>query len=400
MISNVGSGVPLDLSGVRYLVVGCGFFGAVIAERIARDKKSRVVVIDKRTHVGGNSYSEKDGPTGIEYHLYGSHIFHTRSERAWAYINRFCRFNNYRHRVLALSRGRAYTIPINLSTINAIYGLNLDPQAAKALLCSEISKESLSEPANLEEKAISLVGRRLYEALIRDYTVKQWGMNPRDLPPGIISRLPVRFDYNPDYFDDLHQGIPLDGYGKVFEAILAHENIDVYLGVDYFDVRHMVPRQCLVVYTGPVDRYFDYRHGRLNWRTLRMEKEIVPVGDYQGTAVMNYSDASVPFTRIHEFRHYHRERNYRDDVSLIIREYPANLRDGDDPHYPVNCDQDGAILGRYREEEEKAGNLILGGRLGMYRYINMDEAIDAALDTYDTRIRDRGNVGSRGATDV
>lgn len=384
------SGMVLpDFSGLRYLVVGCGFFGAVIAERIAADKRARVVLLEKRNHVGGNSYSETDRDSGIEYHVYGSHIFHTQSQAVWNYINRHCAFNSYRHKVLATFGERVYTMPINLSTINSVYGANFSPQEAEAFIRSEIEEECILDPSNLEYKAISLVGRRLYEALIRGYTVKQWGMDPKELPADIITRLPVRYNYKTDYFDDPWQGIPVEGYKKVFENLLNHRNIDVFLGVDFFDVRHLLPPSCLVIYTGPVDRYFDYKYGRLNWRTLRFEKEVVPVRDFQGTTVMNYTEESVSYTRIHEFRYYHEEREYNGDSTFIMREYPAALKDGEDPYYPVNCEQDKEMICLYEAETRKCPNLILGGRQGTYRYINMDEAILSALEIYDRGIRTR-----------
>lgn len=380
-----------DLTGLKYLVVGCGFFGAVIAERIAKREQSKVVIIEKRDHIGGNCYSEIDGRTGIEYHKYGSHIFHTRYESVWRYINQYCSFNSYRHKVLTVYKNGIYVMPINLSTINAFYGLNLSPIEAEIFLRGEIEKEKLSNPSNLEEKAITLVGRRLYEALIRGYTVKQWGIDPRQLPADIIMRLPVRYNYKTDYFDDIWQGIPVEGYGKVFERMLDHKNIDVYLGVDFFDIRHLLPSDCLVVYTGPLDRYFDYRYGRLQWRTQRFEREVLPVGDFQGIAVMNYAEESVPFIRIHEFRHFHEERDYPNDTTLIMKEYPSgSFQTEDEPFYPVNDQKSNHIFKMYEKDRMRTGNIVTGGRLGSYKYINMDEAIYSALETYEKQVRDRG----------
>lgn len=374
--------------GLRYLVVGAGFFGAVIAERIAREKGLRVAVLEKRGHVGGNSHSEADPATGIEVHPYGSHIFHTRIGRVWDYVNRFGSFNAYRHRVLARYRDGVYPMPVSLWTINRFYGTDFTPAQAEAHLRAEIARAGIRHPANLEEKAISLVGRPLYEALIRGYTAKQWGRDPRDLPAHVIERLPVRFGYKTDYFDDPWQGVPLDGYGALFDRILSHEKIDVYLGTDFFDVRHLVPDDCRVVYTGQVDRYLDYRFGELRWRSLRFEREALPVRDFQGTAVMNFAEESVPYTRIHEFRHLHEERGRPPDRTVVMREYSRTWRRGEDPSYPVDTPGDRETLARYLAECAKEDRLILGGRLGTYRYLDMDRTIDAALSTYEEKIRD------------
>jgi UDP-galactopyranose mutase len=383
---------PVAFDGLKYLVVGSGLFGSVIAERIAQDKGLRVAVIEKRPHLGGNCHSEVDPATGIECHRYGSHIFHTRSERVWHYMNRFCTFNSYRHRVLTRYRGRVFPMPIGLATINEFLGRTLSPSEAEAWLRSEAAKEPYPEPANLEEKAISLVGRPLYEAFIAGYTAKQWGHPPGELPAGVITRLPVRYGYKPDYFDDRWQGIPWDGYAALFSRLLDHPRIDVYPDTDYFDVRDRVPAGCRIVYTGPVDRFHDYRYGRLRWRSLSFEREVVPVRDFQGTAVMNYAEESVPFTRIHEFRHYHEERDYPADRSVIVREYPGSPADGEEPCYPVDTAGDRETLSRYAAANAGSDRVIFGGRLGSYRYLDMDRAVESALETYDTTIRHAGET--------
>lgn len=373
--------------GLEYLVVGSGLFGAVVAERIARDKGRRVVILEKRGHVGGNCHSAADPDTGIECHTYGSHIFHTRNERVWEYMNRFCSFNHYRHRVLTRYRNRVYQMPINLDTINSFYGMELSPAEAEAFIRKEIGKKKIAAPKNLEEKAVSLIGRPLYEAFIKGYTAKQWGHPPKELPPDAIERLPMRFGYKSDYFDDPRQGIPLGGYGKLFEKLLDHPNIDVCLNADFFEVRNLVPETCTVIYTGPVDRCFDYRHGTLRWRSLSFEKETLRTGNFQGTAVMNYAEESVPFTRIHEFRHYHEERGYPADRTVIVHEYPKAWDKDLDPCYPVNTAEDRKILAGYHAECAKSGRLILGGRLGTYSYLDMDQAVDSALQIYEQKIR-------------
>lgn len=377
----------MDFQNLKYLVVGAGFFGSVIAERIAEDMGERVAVIDKRDHLGGASFSKEDGETGIEYHMYGSHIFHTSIEKVWRYINRFCTFNSYRHKVLTTYENKIYQMPINLETINAFYGLNLKPSEAENFIKEEIKKESIHNPNNLEEKAISLIGRPLYEAFIKGYTMKHWGTDPKNLPAQIITRLPVRFNYKTDYFDDPWQGIPAEGYGELFKTMLSHKNIDLYLNTDFFAVRHLIPPDCCMVYTGRLDQFFDYKHGLLSWRTLTFEREVHEVSDFQGTAVMNYAEASIPYTRTHEFKHLHAERGYDQARTLILREYPRELGEGDDPYYPINTPKDREIYERYQEEVQKTKNVIFGGRLAEYRYLNMDQTIASALKTYDEKIR-------------
>lgn len=375
------------MQGLNYLVVGTGFFGAVIAERIATDLGERVVVVEKRHHPGGNSYSEDDPKTGIECHTYGSHIFHTSDEATWKYINRFTSFNNYRHKVLTLYRNKVFQMPVNLSTINAFYGLNLKSYEAEKFITSEIEKDRTDTPRNLEEKAVSLVGRALYDAFVKEYTMKQWGTDPRLLSPDIINRLPVRYNYRSDYFDDPWQGIPSDGYGALFRRILKHRNIDLHFNTDYFSIRHLIPEGCRIIYTGPIDRYFDYRFGQLGWRALRFEKEVLDVGDYQGTSVMNYAESATPFTRIHEFRHYHDERKYPLQNTVIYREYSQNAGVDEDPFYPIHTSKDKQVLARYEVAAAQLPHVIFGGRLGEYRYLDMDKAIASALRTFECKIR-------------
>lgn len=377
----------MPFSGVRYLVVGCGFFGSVVAERIAADLGQKVLVIDKRSHLGGNCHSEAEPETGIECHCYGSHIFHTSDPKVWNYLNRFCCFNSYRHKVLTTCGERVYQMPINLGTIEAFYGRRLTSSQARALIESEVAREGITDPGNLEEKGISLIGRPLYQALIRGYTLKQWETDPQELPAEVITRLPVRYNYNADYFDDCWQGIPVDGYQAVFKRMLQHPNIEVRLQTDFFAIRDQLPAQCLVVFTGPIDRFFDYRFGELGWRTLRFEKEVCRVGDYQGTSVMNYADISVPFTRVHEFRHYHEERRYPEDRTVIYREYSTGSNAAADPYYPMNRLRDREVLQRYREQADRIQGTLFGGRLGSYRYLDMDKTIAEALDLYESRIR-------------
>jgi UDP-galactopyranose mutase len=381
----------IDLANVKYLVVGAGFFGAVIAERIAADLGAQVVVIDRKRHIGGNSWSAPDAETGIECHCYGSHIFHTANREVWEYINRFTSFNSYRHRVLTRYQERVFQMPINLATISDFYGRNLTPKDAAELLAAEAAREGISSPANLEEKAISQIGRPLYEAFVRGYTLKQWETDPRELPADIITRLPVRHSYKNDYFNDPWQGIPLDGYHSLFTRLLDHPRIDLWLDVDFFAIRKLIPAECTIIYTGPIDQYFDYSFGNLGWRTLDFEKEVCPVGDFQGTTVMNFAEEAIPYTRVHEFRHYHDERRYPDDRTVIYREISRSCGANDEPYYPVNTARDREMLELYSAAAWNEKQVVFGGRLGNYQYLDMDKTIAAALTTYRERIMSRND---------
>lgn len=376
----------MGLEGLRYLVVGAGFFGAVIAERIATVLQEKVLLIDKRSHPGGNSYSHLDEETGIEIHDYGTHIFHTSNVQAWSYINRFTSFNHYRHRVLAKAGQKTYTMPVNLDTIERFYERPLSPAQAYELIQSESDKESLKNPSNFEEQAVALVGRKLYQALFRGYTLKQWGTDPKLLPASFIMRLPVRYDYRADYFDDAYQGLPTDGYGKLFQKMLMHQNIELRLKTDFFELKQQVPSDCTIVYTGPIDRYFNCRMGALGWRTLRLEFERLKETDFQGIAVMNYTDDNIPFTRIHESKHLHPERNYPKKETVICREFSCPAKNADDPYYPIQSRSDKEMLSTYRAAAEQEKNVIFGGRLGAYKYLNMDQVIADALDVFEKKI--------------
>ena len=366
------------------IVVGAGFYGATIAERAAA-RGLTVCVLERRQHIGGNSYSEIDSSTGIEYHKYGSHLFHTNSEEVWNYLRRFTTFTNYRHRVLTVHAGQVYPMPINLGTICAFFGRYMSPSEARELIRSQAA-ESAASPENLEQRAIGLIGRPLYEAFIRGYTKKQWQTDPRELPASVINRLPVRFHFEPYYFNDKYEGLPTDGYTAVFHRMLDSPHIDVRLGVDFFEVRGGLGTNQLVVYTGPIDRYFDYRLGELAWRTLDFEREAVGTDDYQGAAVMNYADEDVPFTRIHEFKHLHPERRYAPGRTLICREYSRFARRGDEPYYPVNTAEDRARVAAYNQLAARTPNVLFGGRLGSYQYLDMHQAIGAALSDFRKKV--------------
>lgn len=373
----------MELNGLKYLVVGAGFYGSVLAERIANELKEKVLVIDVRDHIGGNSFSYVDEQTGVEVHKYGSHIFHTANAKVWDYVQRFTKFNNYRHRVLTNHKGKIYSMPINLMTINRFFGKNLTPAEAAEFIQAKIQAEKIPNPRNLEEKAISLIGRELYEAFIKEYTQKQWETPLTELPENIITRLPVRMNFNDFYFSDPYEGMPVDGYGKIFERMLSHPLIKVNLGVDYFRMKHQVPKDCTVIYTGPIDRYFDYKFGTLGWRTTDFEIERHEVDDFQGTSVMNYADLSVPYTRIHEFKHFHPERNHPAGKTIIFKEYSRRAKENDIPYYPINTSEDKEKLALYKAEAAKVPNVIFGGRLGNYVYVDMHQAIAMALNTFD-----------------
>ncbi|MFB9836118.1 UDP-galactopyranose mutase [Actinoallomurus acaciae] len=377
------------------VIAGSGLFGLTVAERCARDLGLRVLVAERRDHLGGNAYSEVESSTGIEVHRYGAHLFHTSNERVWEYVNRFTSFTGYRHRVFTIFKGRVYPMPINLGTICAYFGRAMSPDEARALVAEQAAE--VTDPANLEEKAISLVGRPLYEAFIRGYTAKQWQTDPRELPPEIITRLPVRYTFDDRYFNDRYEGLPAGGYTAWLERMADHPNIEVRLGTDFFDLDAAgnVP----VVYTGPLDRYFDHAEGRLGWRTLDFEPEVVATGDFQGTPVMNYADEDVPYTRIHEFRHFHPEREYPPDRTVIVREYSRFAEAGDEPYYPIDTAADRVRLLRYRDLARAEKGVWFGGRLGTYQYLDMHMAIASALTMYDNRLRPhfaaRGTKGAR-----
>ena len=372
------------------IVVGSGFFGLTVAEQAASELGKRVLVVEKRSHIGGNAYSENEPETGIEVHKYGAHLFHTSNERVWEYVNRFTDFTDYQHRVFAMHDGTAYQFPMGLGLINQFFGKYYSPDEARKLIEEQREGRDPAEATNLEERGIALIGKPLYEAFVKHYTAKQWQTDPTELPPEIISRLPVRYTFNNRYFNDKYEGLPVDGYAAWLENMADHELIDVRLDTDWFDIRDEftgIP----VVYTGPLDRYFDYAEGHLGWRTLDFEQEVLDTGDFQGTSVMNYNDADVPYTRIHEFRHFHPERTeYPTDKTVIVKEYSRFATDDDEVYYPINTPEDRAKLLKYRElaaEESRKNGVLFGGRLGTYQYLDMHMAIGAALSLFDNHLR-------------
>lgn len=380
-------------------VVGSGLFGLTVARRCAEEMGLKVCVLERRDHIGGNAYSEFDDNTGIEVHRYGAHLFHTSNERVWAYVRRFTEFTDYVHRVYTRHRDEVFPLPINLGTINQFFRTALSPAQARDLIAGHASELDGAAPATLEEKAIQLVGRPLYEAFVRDYTAKQWQTDPKQLPPDVISRLPVRYTYDNRYFNDTHEGLPRQGYAAWLERMADHPRISIQTRTDFFDGGQPLSKSGLVgrapvVYTGPVDRYFDYREGRLTWRTLDFEREVLPVGDHQGTAVMNYADLSVPYTRVLEFRHFHPEREAPSDRTVVVKEYSRFAQGDDEPYYPVSTPDDRAVLKAYRASAAKELDVWFGGRLGTYQYLDMHMAIASAFALVDGPLSSRFSVTS------
>ena len=365
------------------VVVGAGLFGLTVAERMA-DRGLNILLLDRRNHIGGNAHSTRDPDTGIEVHEYGTHLFHTSNEPVWEYANRFTTFTGYVHHVQTVHRGEVYTMPVNLGTINQFNRAALTPDEARALIREQAGELAGTDPQNLNDKGISLIGRPLYEAFVKGYTAKQWQTDPALLPASTISRLPVRYTYDTRYFTDTHQGLPTQGYAAWFTRMADHPRITVRLGTDYLDPSQPVTKATTagrvpVVFTGPVDAYFNHCAGPLAWRTLDFDRQVLPTGDHQGTAVLNYADTDVPWTRVHEYKHLHPERNHPKDATVIAREYSRHAGPGDEPYYPVNTPTDRAALTEYRELAANEVGVHFGGRLGTYQYLDMHMAIGSAL---------------------
>ena len=366
-----------------YLVVGAGLFGAVFAHEMALAGK-RCLVIDKRSHIGGNVYTEN--VDGIQVHRYGAHIFHTSDKEVWDYVNKLTEFNNYINSPVAVYKDELYNLPFNMNTFSQLWGIRR-PQEVKEKIASQIADLHITEPKNLEEQALSLVGPDVYEKLIRGYTERQWGRDCKELPAFIIKRLPLRFTYDNNYFNDRYQGIPIGGYTQMVEKLL--EDIDVMTDTDFFEYRKGHADQFKkVVYTGMIDEYFDYQFGHLQYRTVRFDTERIEEENYQGNAVVNYTQRDVPYTRVIEHKHFapEEERKNPKDYTIISREYSEEWGPGSEPYYPVNDEKNGALYEKYRELAEKEENVIFGGRLGLYRYYDMDKVIRAALDASEKEL--------------
>lgn len=355
-----------------YLIVGAGLYGAVFARELTQRGKS-CLVIDRRNHIAGNIYTEK--MAGINVHKYGAHIFHTSDREVWEYVNQFAEFNNYVNSPLAVYRDELYNLPFNMNTFSKMWGIRT-PKEARQMIERQVAELGISEPQNLEEQALSLVGTDVYTKLIKGYTEKQWGRDCRELPAFIIRRLPCRFTYDNNYFNDRWQGIPIGGYTQMVEKML--EGADVLLQTDYFDLIREQPEIAhTVVYTGCIDEFFGYRLGALKYRSVRFETEELPEENYQGNAVVNYTDREVPYTRVIEHKHFEFGKQ---PTTVISREYSAEWKPGLEPYYPVNDAENNALYAQYQQLAAQQENVIFGGRLGQYRYYDMDKVIRAAMD--------------------
>ena len=359
-----------------YLVVGAGLFGATFAYEAAKRGK-RVKVIEKRDHIAGNIYTKE--VDGIQVHQYGAHIFHTSNKEVWDYVNQFAEFNRYTNSPVANYKGEMYNLPFNMNTFSQMWGVRT-PAEAMTKINEQRQEMAGKEPQNLEEQAISLIGRDIYEKLIKGYTEKQWGQKATELPAFIIRRLPVRLVYDNNYFNDTYQGIPVGGYTQIVEKMLDSDLIDVETGVDFFDKKDEYLKDYpKIVFTGMIDQFFDYQLGELQYRSLRFETEEKNIGNYQGNAVINYTDAETPYTRIIEHKHFEFGKGDK-DKTVITREYPADWHRGDEPYYPINNQRNNELYKQYAKlASEEANNVIFGGRLGQYRYYNMDQVLHAAL---------------------
>lgn len=356
-----------------YLIVGAGLFGAVFAQQ-AKAAGKTVLVIDKRSHIAGNVYTQPI--EDIDVHIYGAHIFHTNNKEVWNYVNQFAEFNRYTNAPVANYKGELYSLPFNMYTFNKMWGV-VTPQEAEAKIQEQKASSGITEPKNLEEQAISLVGTDIYEKLVKGYTEKQWGRDCTDLPAFIIRRLPVRFTFDNNYFNALYQGIPVDGYTQMVANML--DGIEVRLNTDYLQNKQALDALARkVVYTGPVDAYFGYQLGHLEYRSVRFETEVLDTPNYQGNAVVNYTDRETPFTRIIEHKHFAFGTQPK---TVISREYSSEWHPGDEPYYPVNDEKNSTLYAKYKALAEAEEHVIFGGRLGQYKYYDMDAVIAAALET-------------------
>lgn len=357
----------------NYLIVGAGLFGAVFAHEMTK-KGKKCLVLDKRDHVAGNIYCENI--EGIHVHKYGAHIFHTSDKKIWEYINQFAEFNNFINSPMAVYKNELYNMPFNMNTFNKLWGV-VTPKEANEKIEKEKEEAGITEPNNLEEQAISLVGKTIYEKLVKGYTEKQWGQRATELPSFIIKRLPVRFTYDNNYFNDIYQGIPIGGYTQIIEKML--EGIEVQLNTDYFDNREYLETIAdKIVFTGMIDKFYDYKFGELEYRSLRFENETLEEQNYQGNAVVNYTEYEIPYTRIIEHKHF--EFDTTNPKTIITREYPDTWTRGKEPYYPINNDKNNQLYEKYKEHASKDEKVIFGGRLGQYKYYDMDKVITEALN--------------------
>lgn len=362
-----------------YLIVGSGLFGSIFAYELNK-KGKKVLVIDKRDHIGGNIYTEN--LENINVHKYGAHIFHTSNKEVWEYINMFAEFNGYINSPVAIYKKELYNLPFNMNTFNKLWGV-ITPEDAKNKIEEEKKLSSVNEPRNLEEQAISLVGKTIYEKLVKGYTEKQWGQKATELPSFIIKRLPVRFTYDNNYFNDLYQGIPIGGYTKIIEKML--DGIEVKLNCDFFDNKEKLENIAnKIIFTGPIDKYYNYCFGELEYRSLRFEEKVVETDNYQGNSVVNYTEYDVPYTRIIEHKHFEYGTQNK---TVITKEYPDKWTKDKEPYYPINNDKNNDLYNKYKELADNNNKVIFGGRLGQYKYYDMDKVIEQALECVRREIK-------------
>lgn len=371
----------MEVKDYKYIVAGAGIFGAIVAERLA-SRGDKVLVVEKRDHIAGNIYSYTDEETGIEVHKYGSHIFHTELDEVWDYITKFTEFNDYTHTVDTRYHGELYPMPINLDTINKLYGTDMNAEEAEKFVAEETAKAGITDPKNFEEKGLSLVGEKLYTALLKGYTEKQWNTSATNLSAEILKRIPVRFSHDNRYFITAkHQGIPKEGYTKMVQNILDNESIEVRTNTSFQDIESEISEDAKIIYCGQIDQLMDYSLGVLPWRSLRFEE--VRTEETLGEAVINEADPAVPYTRSHDYKYYqiHQPEVIAQKACYICREYPADFEKGGEVYYPVNNDESETLYQKYvAAVKEKYPNMVLGGRLGAYRYWDMDIAIKNALE--------------------
>ena len=359
-----------------FLIVGAGLFAATCAHELSK-KGYKVLVVEKRNNIAGNIYTEE--VEGIQVHKYGPHIFHTSNKMVWDYLNQFAKFNDFINMPLAFYKGKYYNMPFNMNTFHQVFGVNT-PEEARTRIENEIKAANIKEPKNLEEKAISMVGTTIYEMLIKGYTQKQWGKPCNELPPFIITRLPVRYEYNNNYFNDIYQGIPIGGFTKMVANML--EGVEVRLGVDYLENKAELDQLAdQVIYTGEIDKYFGYCYGALEWRSLRFEEEIIDKSDYQGNAVINYTEYEIPYTRIAEHKYF--DPSQKSPKTVITKEYSKTWSVGDEAYYPINNEKNSALYAKYKALAEQNPKVHFGGRLGTYSYYNMDVVVEKALQLVD-----------------
>lgn len=363
-----------------YLIIGSGLFGSIFAYE-ANKRGKKCLVIDKRNHIGGNIYCKEID--GINVHEYGAHIFHTSNKEVWSYINSFAEFNRYTNSPVAIYKDELYNLPFNMNTFNKLWGVKT-PAEAKAKIEEQLAETNITEPKNLEEQAIKLIGKDIYEKLIKGYTEKQWGTRATELPAFIINRLPVRFTYDNNYFNDKYQGIPIGGYTKIIEKML--EGIEVKLNTDFFKNREKFEKIAdKIVFTGMIDEFYNYKFGTLEYRSLRFEHEILDEENHQGNAVVNYTEYEIPYTRIIEHKHFEYGTQPK---TVITREYPATWNKGDEPYYPINNDRNNNMYAKYKELADKESNVIFGGRLAQYKYYDMHHVIEQALNTVKKELKE------------